>query len=516
MIYRKFHIVKLALIVLSAFFLNPDKGFSQGSILELMPGSEKLGYSEKTGAHRLVGTVNFKYQGNTMYCDSAHYFDKTQIVKAYGNVHITKDDINLYCDSLHYNGKLKRAKLWGHVRVRDLEYKLTTDTLEYDAKKGLGIYRHGGRIESITSSEVLTSRTGYFYPETRSFTVGGKVKYTNDQVTMTTDTLRYSYQEQKTYFYGPTRIKKDTVLIECERGWFNVNTEESFIHKNAKVTNGPEIISADTLHYISQEGITKAFGNVCYTDTTEGNTFYGQKGYSAEKDHYFRINESAAARRISKKDTTYVLADTLEIFGDTTGNVNLIKGYHNVSIFNGPTTATCDSLLFNGTADVFHLFDQPMVWHENAQLSGDSLTLYFTDTILDRIHIRNNALTIMEVDSGLYYNQIGGKELFAYFDDQNDLYRADVSGNASTIFYPLKEEKEDSSLIVKRIGMNRLYSSDLRFYVDSGEISGITYFDHPDGVFYPMDQINEKECLLKGFNWLPGLKPKEILLEKYR
>ena len=83
---------------------------AQKNILELLPGSEKLGYNEKTGAHRLVGSVNFSYQGNTMYCDSAHYFDKTQEVRAYGNVHVTKDEINLFCDSLYYNGKTRKAK----------------------------------------------------------------------------------------------------------------------------------------------------------------------------------------------------------------------------------------------------------------------------------------------------------------------------------------------------------------------------------------------------------------------
>jgi hypothetical protein len=55
---------------------------AQKNILELLPGSEKLGYNEKTGAHRLVGSVNFNYQGNTMYCDSAHYFEKTKEVRA--------------------------------------------------------------------------------------------------------------------------------------------------------------------------------------------------------------------------------------------------------------------------------------------------------------------------------------------------------------------------------------------------------------------------------------------------
>ena len=121
--------------ILSAFFLEGIVN-AQGNVLELLPGTEKIVFSEKTGEHRLIGTVNFTYQGNTMYCDSAHYNEKRKIVHAYGNVHVTKKDINLYCDSLLYFGSTKYAKLWGHVRVRDKEYKIATDSIDYDAKSG--------------------------------------------------------------------------------------------------------------------------------------------------------------------------------------------------------------------------------------------------------------------------------------------------------------------------------------------------------------------------------------------
>ena len=71
--------------ILSAFFLNGIV-YAQGNVLELLPGTEKIIYSDITGEHRLIGTVNFTYQGNTMYCDSAHYNEKRKIVHAYGQV----------------------------------------------------------------------------------------------------------------------------------------------------------------------------------------------------------------------------------------------------------------------------------------------------------------------------------------------------------------------------------------------------------------------------------------------
>jgi hypothetical protein len=59
--------------------------------------------------------------------------------------------------------------------------------------------------------------------------------------------------------------------------------------------------------------------------------------------------------------------------------------------------------------------------------------------------------------------------------------------------------------------MNRVIASDLRIYLDSGEVKGITYFDKPDGVFYPMDQINPEEQFINGFILYPALRPKSPL-----
>ena len=71
------------------------------------------------------------------------------------------------------------------------------------------------------------------------------------------------------------------------------------------------------------------------------------------------------------------------------------------------------------------------------------------------------------------------------------------------------EEKTDSLVTKKRMGMNRLFASDLRIYLDSGEVCGITYFDKPDGIFYPMDKIRTDEQFIKGFQWNPLLRPKD-------
>lgn len=501
------NILKIALAI-GAFFLLPTLVLAQKNILELLPGSDKLGYNEKTGAHRLVGSVNFIYQGNTMYCDSAHYFDKSQEVRAYGNVHITKEDINLFCDSLYYNGKTKKAKLWGNVRVRDLEYKLTTDTLEYDAKKAQGIYRHGGRVESIVSNELLTSRVGYFYPESKSFFFSGNVKYKNNELSMRTDTLQYIYSKQTTFFYGPTKIIRGKTNMFCERGWYNIETEEGSLLKNASIIEEGKTIKGDTLLYQPILGQSIGKGNVYFKDTTESIEFHGDYALNSEKNHYSFITGHALAIKIQQKDTIYIHADTLFNQNDTLGKTLFSKGFNNVKIFNSSIQAVCDSILFDQPNGKMELYTNPIVWAQNSELKGEKMDIFLNDTLIEKILISKNATVLMEVDSGNYYNQIAGNEITAFLS-KNQLIRSDVNGGAKTIFFPENEEKTDTSLVIKRLGMNRLYASALRIYLDSGEISGITYFDKPDGVFYPIDQIDEKEQFISNFEWKAFLRPKD-------
>ena len=87
------YIFKIALIIGAIFLLNYQAN-AQKNTLELLPGSNTFEFNQKTGTHRLIGSVSFIYQGNTMYCDSAHYKEQLQEVHAYGNVHVTKNDLN--------------------------------------------------------------------------------------------------------------------------------------------------------------------------------------------------------------------------------------------------------------------------------------------------------------------------------------------------------------------------------------------------------------------------------------
>jgi len=502
---QKLNIRKTAQIIFAVFFVTSV--LSQKYPIVLLPGSQKIEYNKKTGEHKLLGTVNFTYKGNRMYCDSASYNEKTQTIKAFGNVHVQKDQINLYCDSFYYKTSVKYAKLWGNVKIRDAEYKISTDSIDYDAKNGRAIYRNFGKIESILTNEKISSKSGYLYPDSKNVSFSGKVKYSKDGLTMTTDTLKFNYTKQIAFFYGPTNIKNDSVQIYCKKGWYDVSNERAQLFKSVQVTKHDLFLSADTITYNAKINEFKAKGNATYTDKIENISCSGRQLFSSDQKKMAYASGQAIATKIIKNDTLILRADSIKLYKDSLLNLQEMVAFRNVAFWYGKVSGISDSSQYLLSNKKVTLFNSPIIWSENTELKGDSMQIFLNDSIIDSALVLGHATALMEVDSGKYYNQVSGKAIHAFFSNE-ELTKIDVKGNAWTIFYPTDEEKKDTVITIKRLGMNRLFAAELRIYLDSGEVRKITYFDKPDGIFFPLDKIDEKEKWINGFQWNPQLRPR--------
>jgi hypothetical protein len=82
-----------------------------------------------------------------------------------------------------------------------------------------------------------------------------------------------------------------------------------------------------------------------------------------------------------------------------------------------------------------------------------------------------------------------------------------VVGNAKTIYFVEEEKENDSTLIINRQGMARMLSGELKVALDSGEVTRVTHIGEPDGVFYDMNKIPEKEMKTESFRWEIEKKP---------
>jgi lipopolysaccharide export system protein LptA len=502
-----------------ALILCNGNAYAQDKLLELLPGAEFITMDMVQGKQTLVGNVRFSYQGNLMYCDSAVYYFNKKHVYAYGKVHLnSRDTLNLFCDSLFYNDNTNIAKLWSNVRIRDRYYRIDTDSLEFHTKKETMTYRNGAVITNLTKNEKLTSKTGTYSRKTEVFNFGKNVVFIDDRFHIQTDTMRYKTRTEELYFYGQTRIHQltDSTIIYCQKGYFDTKNNSGTFEGNAKIFKLEQHLYGDHLVYKGATDFAIGTGNVRLIDFKEQVEIFCGKAVSDGEKRFKQATDKPMFFSFKDKDTSYLLADTIFIQLDSLEEVSFIRAHKNVRYASKDYRAICDSLVNNKSDSISQMFGNPILWNENTQMSGEYMEVIQDSAHIKTARVQGKALSISEVEPDKYYNQVSGRDMTGYFTE-GKLNMVHVIGNAKTIYFIEEEKENDSTIVVERQGMSRLVSSELKVFLDSGEVQRVTYIGEPDGVYYDMSNVPEKELKSEIFNWQPEQKPAlplQLYLEK--
>ena len=495
--------------------------------------SETLSFDEKRlpDAQILRGEVRFRHDSALMYCDSAYFFDKENSLHAFGHVHLIQgDSIEGFGDVLYYNGNTKMAKFRKRVKlIHNGTTTLTTDSMNYDRMKDIAYYFSGGIIEDTVNT--LTSTWGQYTPKNNQALFSENVKLVQEKFVLTTDTLCYNTETYQADLVSPTTIvyEHETTILSS-RGWYNTETEKSMLLDRSKIihTDGMTL-TGDTIYYDKAIGYGKVLGHIESVDSTNQITLYGNKSEMWEHDEHGYVTDSALLVEWSDSTMyTFMHADTLftehipyqqmqliakdsvlvdsvwilpapdTLWIDTT--YLQIQAYYNVRIFREDMQAVCDSAHYNGRDSIATLCGDPVCWNEHNQVSADTVTIYIKNGSVDYLHGMGNAIAIKQ-ESATEYNQLAGKEMFAYVRD-NDVYRVDVQGNAETVFYP---QEEDGTYM----GVNRTQSSFVKLYLENRQIERILFTSATTGVMIPTDQATDEDKYLVTFFWADQERPRK-------
>lgn len=492
--------VVLALVLFLVPRLNMDITAQKVRQIEILNADiiemdEKLG----KGAQRLLGNVSFKHEDAIMSCDSAYFYSKTTSLDAFSNVEIVQGDtLFLYGDKLHYEGKSKIAQFRRNVKLVDGETVLLTDYLDYNRETEIAYYLDGGVITE--EDNTLSSDQGYYYTETEIFFFKDSVVIINPDYTIYSDTLKYNTGTEIAYFFGPTEIIGDENYIYCESGWYDTNKDISLVSKNTLYTTESRTLRGDTLYYERATGFGRATSNVILTDTAQNIILKGNYGEYDESKETSVLTDSALMIQVDGPDSLFMHADTLRTFTmtDSTGDHRILLGYYKVKFFRDDIQGMCDSLVYIEKDSTFHLYESPVLWSDENQLTAAKIELITKNQQMHRMEMRSTALLASREDS-VKYNQIRGKNMTGHFKN-NQLVRLDVTGNGQTVYYA-----EDQGQI---IGVNRAECSDLIIYLEDNKVSKVNYLVKPTGIYYPLDLFPSSMRYLDGFSWNEEWRPK--------
>jgi lipopolysaccharide export system protein LptA len=198
----------------------------------------------------------------------------------------------------------------------------------------------------------------------------------------------------------------------------------------------------------------------------------------------------------AKKPET--VKDSLPINPADTVRTRTISAYHNVRVFKTNLQAKSDSLFFTAADSTLRLYQNPILWSDSSQQTGDTIHVQFKNKKINSAQVLQNAFIVDQETDTLKFNQVKGKIITAFFND-GEIRNMFVDGNAESISYDKKSDGQYQQ--------NQTISARIKLVFADKDISYIKIVKGIEGTFSPADKIG-KDGILTGFIWKPELRPK--------
>lgn len=507
--------------------VTPQPSSDTTEPVEILPGVRKLEVRklpDGTQLQILAGNVKLR-QGNTLFsCDSCVLNNTLKVFEAFGNVHINDADTsNIYSDHLRYLMDKKIAYFNRNVRLTDGKGTLTTQELEYDVNTKIGIYRKGGKV--VNKNTVLTSGEGYYYTDIKDIYFKHNVELKDPTYYVKTDSLLYNTETETARFIAQTFIEDSSGrTIVTNTGFYDLKYGIAEFGGRPIIKDGKITIIANEVFTNDSTGMSIARGNAIIVDTAQGMTIIGGEIIRNNKTESFLASRKPLMIIEQDNDSIYIAADTLfsarltdlyskdsVLIMDTVQGTRFVKieegdstnryfeAFRNVRIFSDSLQAVSDSAFYSFRDSVFRLYDDPVVWSNENQITGDTIHLFTRNKQAERIEVYENSFLVSEIDPGVY-NQVKATRMDGFFVDGNiDSVRA--RGLARSIYYV---QDEDSAYT----GINETESDVLDIYFENRELTKVVFRSAVKGTLWPMSQKTPEEMRLESFRWLDNRRPK--------
>lgn len=490
--------------------------------------------------------VIVKSEKATITSDTLRYNTATNWTYFYGPTDIKGKDDNLYTENGAYNTKDENAYFGKKNLYTQGSKTLKGDSLYYYGKRG-----YGKAVKNITFTDsedklLLKGQLGEYYKEGErivvtknayvgmgtadSITVNNKL--VPDTLWLGADILEAQMVLQKTVKLIPTptvladdeigeeeeRAKKNTDLtdaikVEPKKGVGPASTKPSQTRKDksdqeadpikAKKPEGLNItIPADSVKPLLKDLTKKdslvkdSLAKNLLTEASKvtlANSIKSPKGELTKKiaTETGKINLTPSKVETVKATTPVNPADTVR--------TRTIKAFHNVRVFKSNLQAKSDSLYFAAADSTLRWYQQPMIWSDQTQQTGDTIYVQFKQKKINTIQVLQNAFIVNAEPDTTKFNQIKGKIITGFFNN-GEMKNLFVDGNAESIYYT-KDSKDAYN------NLNQTVSARIKVIFEDKELSRIKTVKQVEGTFTPIDKL-PNESLLTGFIWKPELRPK--------
>jgi lipopolysaccharide export system protein LptA len=400
----------------------------------------------------------------------------------------------------YYNQQTGKAEFGQRPVIIDGTTEITGNTVTIDDSTGISVVKGNAIINDKKNGTTIIAGIIFRNKKTEAILATNKplmiIKQDADSIYITADTLFSArltdlYKKQA---YAAEKKNKDSLTAK--------NTSDTVLKKVAK-----DSLTVNTV----TDTLTVSKGDSTVTKTIRVPVVIKDTLAKVGKDSVV-INTIKDTLTVSKPDSLItktikkpaVVKDTLK--GKDIYSINekdstnrYFEAYRNVRIFNDSLQSICDSMFYSFKDSVFRLYQDPVVWAKESQITGDTILLFTKNKKADRVKSFENSLLVNRLDSQAY-NQIKATRMDGYFVD-GDIDSVRAKGNAECIYYL---QDEDSAYT----GVNESKCDIMDIYFRNKELFKVVFRSSVTGTLWPIRQKSPSEMRLPNFIWLEDKRPK--------
>lgn len=462
------------------------------------------------GNQYMVGHVQIEHQGSVLYADEVILYNDQSLVKAIGNAKLQNADGSVItANEMEYNGVTQKGVAKKDVVLTDPKQTIKTDILYYDRLANQAYFNTGGTISD--GQNVMYTKSATYFLNTKMIDFVGNVKIDNPDYIIEGPNIKQNQNTKVAEFFGPTTITNRANpknRIYTERGTYKMDSKEAFLNKNSKIFYNDKILTGDDMYFNNITGFGTATGNVTLDDPLEKRYIKGGYGEVFQKKDSAMMTKGPYAVKIMEKDSIYFAAEKILSYQkpdptDITVKKSFLRAYRKARIYKSNAQGRADSIAFNETDGIMHMYTHPILWSGEKQVTGDKVEAYFnakTENI-DSLKVIGNALAISKVDSLNLkdeFNQVKGKFMTVYYEN-NDIKEARVVGNAQSIVYVDDVDQETKQ--PQRIGITLSTCGIIGALFEQRTLQIISCSIAANSDTYPMSKIEPEKRKFSDFNW---------------
>lgn len=450
--------------------------------------------------------IDFWKDDNMLSASSGWYERNDEIFFFTGEVHGTTDKQETWCDSLYFYRIPNNVLMKGSIQLQDSLHNTTAVSryLFYEDSLSTVTLRKEAAVAIVTEDDFSQKDTLYFGADTLVYYTLRHCDIPKSE--LANSTARIS--EIMTDPVGEYRKKAAEAAAKAQAEALEkaAGTRPGLKPDAAskKQPADPDAAPEDSPK-APEDGVSAPADNVAAPKDSIG-VATDSLGVAADSvkvalDSLNVAADSLGVAADSAKvalDSLNVTADSVSVAVDTT-KYGFAFARGNVKIFRRDIQVRCDSMHYSDLDSIARFYKDPVIWNEESrQYYSDSLAVLIKKGRVDRASLMSNAFVVTQEDS-LLYDQIKSAEIMAFFDSTSALRRFDALGGATAVFF-LRENDRLATV-------NKVESKMLSGNFVNGNIDRIYYYDSPKNDAYPVVQFPQQERYLKGFRWIPELRP---------